>query len=64
MGWDFLWGDEGSSYDAGLRAMRAAVRSWDGRIKETIFESSVPEKAGAKSMEDFITKVYGVLADR
>lgn len=56
VGWGFLLGDEGGGYDLGLKAVRAAIRSWDGRSKKTVLEDLVLEGMKAKTMEDFHSK--------
>ncbi|MBI2023627.1 hypothetical protein HYT01_03640 [Candidatus Giovannonibacteria bacterium] len=60
VGWDFLLGDEGGSFSAGLKAMHAAMRSWDGRMPKSVFEKSIPKAAGAKNIEGFYHKLYKV----
>lgn len=58
VGWDFLLADEGSAYWLGLKALKAAVRSWDGREEKSILEKLILEKSGTKRMEDFLPKLY------
>src|SRR3989338_1749198 len=57
---DFLLGDEGSSYEMGLKALRAAIRSWDGRGKKTVLEKMVLQKTGSRNMEELQNKVYDI----
>lgn len=59
-GWDFLVADEGSAFGAGMLVLRAAVKSWDGRAKKSIFEHSVPLHFRVSSMERAIEHVYAV----
>jgi len=58
IGWDFILGDEGSSYAAGLAAIKAAIRSWDGRGPKTVLESLALGYANSNTMEKFIPTVY------
>lgn len=58
IGWDFLLGDEGSSYEMGFKALRTTIRSWDGRDRKTVLEKMVLRKIGAKNMEELQNKVY------
>jgi N-acetylglucosamine kinase-like BadF-type ATPase len=57
-GFDFLLSDEGSAYDLGMRALRAAVRSFDGRGKKTILEKLILRKVRAKDMSEVAAKIY------
>lgn len=41
-GWGYLMGDEGSGYDIGVQALRAAAQSADGRGEKTLLEGYVP----------------------
>lgn len=59
-GWDFLLADEGSGFEFGMKAARAAIRSFDGRGPKTILEKLVLKKNGSKAMTDFIPKVYEI----
>lgn len=60
VGWDFILGDEGSGYEMGLKVMKAAVQSWDGRIKKTLLENLLLAKTHSQTMEDFIPTVYHI----
>ncbi|MFH1462654.1 MAG: BadF/BadG/BcrA/BcrD ATPase family protein [bacterium] len=59
-GREFLLTDEGSAYDFGIRALRSAVKSFDGRGQKTILESLVLKKAGAKDIPGLVMKVQMV----
>ena len=61
VGWDFVLGDEGSGYDLGLKALRAATRAWDGRGKKTVLYDLILERENSKKMEDFMPKFYSDL---
>lgn len=64
IGWDFVLGDEGSGYEVGIKVLKAATQSWDGRIKKSTLENLVLQKAGVSSMEDFIPKFYNIINDQ
>lgn len=57
-GWGHIIGDEGSGYDIGINAIKAALKSYDGRGEKTILESSVLEYLGLKCHEDLINYIY------
>lgn len=59
-GWDFLLGDEGSGYEFGMKAIRAAIRSYDGREKKTVFEKLVLKRAKVATAPDLINKIYKI----
>ncbi len=63
VGWEFILGDEGSGYDVGLKIIKAAVQSWDGRSDKTLLEKSVLQHTNSRAMEDFIDKVDKVMRD-
>src|SRR3989344_6667654 len=63
-GLDFILSDEGSAYDLGMRVLRAAVRSFDGRGQKTILEGLVLKRAKAKDIPDTATKIYLALQNR
>ncbi len=58
IGWDFILGDEGSGYEIGIKVLKSAVQSWDGRIAKTLLEDLVLEQTRCKSIEEFIPKIY------
>ncbi|MDQ0340017.1 N-acetylglucosamine kinase-like BadF-type ATPase [Caldalkalibacillus uzonensis] len=53
-GWGHIIGDEGSGYDLGVKALKAAVRSMDGRGKPTKLLSLIREEKNLQTAEDFI----------
>ncbi len=59
-GWDFIVADEGSAFGTGMLALRAAVRSWDGRIPKNVFEKLFPKYLKVSSMENVIEYIYKV----
>lgn len=58
IGWDFILGDEGSSYAVGLKALKAAIQSWDGRREKSVLEELALEKVGVNTMEELNAKIY------
>jgi N-acetylglucosamine kinase-like BadF-type ATPase len=57
-GWGALLGDEGSAYDVGLRAIRAAVRAWDGRDRETALVEAVQRYFGVHDLRELVPLFY------
>lgn len=63
-GLEFILSDEGSGYDMGLKVLRAAVRSGDGRTKPTKLQQAVLQHfhiASIRSLEPIIYhgQIYG-----
>ncbi|HEY9807841.1 MAG TPA: BadF/BadG/BcrA/BcrD ATPase family protein [Halomicronema sp.] len=57
-GWGYILGDEGGGYDIAVRGLKAVVRSFDGREKQTILTDKLIEKLDLKSVENLIEVVY------
>lgn len=60
----FILANEGSGYMVGLKALRAAVRFWDGRSEPTLLYDLVLKKSHTKTMEDFIPNIYKIFGDK
>ncbi len=62
-GWGALLGDEGSAYDVAMRAIRSAVRAWDGRDPKNGLIRAVQEFFGIEDLRELIPLFYqqGVL---
>ncbi|MBI4787095.1 MAG: BadF/BadG/BcrA/BcrD type ATPase [Chloroflexi bacterium] len=58
-GWGYLIGDEGSSFDLGREALRAAVHAADRRGQETRLLPAILEHWGLSEPLDLIPRVYG-----
>lgn len=58
-GWGHLMGDEGSGYDIGQRALRAAARAADGRGQPTLLLDRILGDWRLSAPEDLFTSVYG-----
>ncbi len=57
-GWGHLFGDEGSGYDLGRRAVIAMLRAHDGRGSPTIIKSMILAHLGLSRPEDMIERGY------
>lgn len=57
-GLEYLISDEGSGYEMGNKALRAALRSADGRIKHTILEELVLKHFKIKAIRDIEPLIY------
>ncbi len=57
-GWGYLLGDEGSGYDVGRAALRAVMRSYDGRNPQTALTPAVLAHWGLTAPPDLVTRVY------
>jgi glucosamine kinase len=58
-GWGTLLGDEGSGYDIGRSALRAAARAADGRGGETALSSRLMDQVGAEQPDRLIPWAIG-----
>lgn len=58
-GWGPLLGDEGSGYDIGLNAIKAAIYSYDGRKEKSILYELVMEKWGLTDLWGIVTHLAG-----
>ncbi|MGA3404697.1 MAG: BadF/BadG/BcrA/BcrD ATPase family protein [Candidatus Bathyarchaeia archaeon] len=58
-GWGYIVGDEGSGYDIGLRAIKMAFRSFDGREKTTELIGMLNQRFHIKSVDDLVSQIYG-----
>jgi N-acetylglucosamine kinase-like BadF-type ATPase len=58
-GWGYILGDEGSAFDIGLSALRAAVRAHDGRGQPTALTDLLVAHWALSQPEDLRSVVYG-----
>lgn len=59
-GWGHLFGDLGSAYYIGSRAIRAALEALDGRGKETALEGAIVDELELEEIAEVIDLFYGV----
>jgi N-acetylglucosamine kinase-like BadF-type ATPase len=57
-GWGYLLDDVGSSYYLGVEAMRAIVRSEDGRLGPTALLDPLMNALGIADIQEIITRLY------
>jgi len=57
-GWEWLISDEGSAYDIARKGVRAALRAYDGRGKDTILTKMVMEYFNVSTFEESLQKIY------
>lgn len=57
-GWGYLFDDEGSGYDIGRRALRAAFRAFDGRAEPTKLVNAFKQRFRVNTLSDVIPKIY------
>ena len=57
-GWGYRMGDEGSGYAAGLAALQAVARAWDGRGGQTNLTERLLDHFGVAVAPDLIAEVY------
>jgi N-acetylglucosamine kinase-like BadF-type ATPase len=57
-GWDYLLGDEGSGYSIGIRALRAVMKSYDGRGPKTLLTEKILQDLKLKKIPDLIKWAY------
>ena len=59
-GWGYIVGDEGSAYDIGLKAIKMAFRSFDGREKSTQVIEILKQRFRIKEVDDLVTQIYNI----
>jgi len=57
-GWGSIIDDEGSAYDVGRLAIRAALRALDGRERETIIGRLLVRRYKLRTLEDIVPAVH------
>ncbi|URZ09729.1 N-acetylglucosamine kinase [Clostridium felsineum] len=57
-GWGHIIGDEGSGYDIGIKAIKAALKSYDKRGEKTVLEEEVIKFLNLKCHESLIYFIY------
>ena len=56
-GWGYMLGDEGSGYDIGMRTLRAAIYSSDGRGEKSLIEPMLMEDWKLDRLGDLVTRL-------
>ena len=57
-GWGPVYGDEGSAYQIGQMALRAAARNYDGRGPKTSLTEVLLNKLGLREFRETVSRVY------
>lgn len=57
-GWGYLLGDEGSGFDLGMKALKAALQAFDGRGAETLLLGEITSRFGLGTIDRIVPKVY------
>lgn len=58
-GWGYLLGDEGSGYLLGMDALRALMKSWDGRLPETTLTDAILTALNLLDIWGIVHWLYG-----
>lgn len=62
--WAYLFGDEGSGYDLGRKALRIAARASDGRGEKSVVLDKILDHFGVHSMDEVRGIIYGRVFER
>ncbi len=54
-GWGFKEGDEGSSYDLGMQALKHVAKAYDGRKEKDDFSEEIAKEIGLKEASDIVS---------
>ncbi len=57
-GWDYILADEGSGYEISIKALKAVMRAYDRRDKETLLSRTILESLNLKKVLDLINWAY------
>lgn len=57
-GWDYILGDEGSGYSIAVKALKAVMKAYDGRITKTILSNEILKYLELRSEIDIVEWVY------
>lgn len=63
-GWGYIMGDEGSGYDIGRAALRAATQASDGRAQPTLLVQAIPEHFRLADLRAVHRAIYAGEIDR
>jgi N-acetylglucosamine kinase-like BadF-type ATPase len=59
-GWGYLFGDEGSGYAIGIAALRAVMRAYDERGRETLLSELILRRYGLHAPPELIQAISGI----
>jgi len=59
-GWDYILADEGSGYQVGLQALRAIIKAYDGRGRETLLSETILKEIKLKNISDIQEWVHRI----
>ena len=59
-GWGYIVGDEGSAYDIGLKAIKMAFRSFDGRERHTELIEILKRRFHIREVDELVTQIYNI----
>lgn len=59
-GWGYLFDDEGSGYDLGVKALQAVFQAYDGRAAETLLTKYLLKHFKVKSVPQIIDCIYSI----
>lgn len=57
-GWYYILGDEGSGYEVGLKALKALIKAYDGREKNTLLSETILEDLNIENISELIRWAY------
>lgn len=57
-GWGYLFGDEGSGFDLGKKALQAVMKAFDGRAESTLLTNKILARFGLERPDQLITAIY------
>src|SRR5688572_10315640 len=63
-GWGYIMGDEGSGYDIGCGALRAATQTSDGRGQPTLLLERIPQHFGVSDLRAVHKGIYSYAITR
>lgn len=59
-GWEYILADEGSAYQAGLKALKAIMRAYDGRGNSTLLKDTILKELCLKDVPDLVKWIYEI----
>jgi len=59
-GWEYILADEGSAYQAGLKALKAVMRAYDGRGEGTLLKDVILKELNLKDVPNLVKWIYEI----